>query len=275
MRITRFLVFLLLLFSIAASAVERIVSIGGDVTEIVFGLGAGQQVVARDSTSRYPAAVLKLPDIGYMRQLHAESILSMRPTLLLTSELAQPALALDRVRKVNIPVEVITGEGSLDAVPRKIQQIARILKREKEGKLLTEKYEKALLEVRKTPLNTKVLFIMNNTGMTPMVAGQNTAADAIITAAGAKNAAQGFSNYRPLSQEGVIASAPDLVLLSSDGAAALGGADRVWSLPGLALTPAAKSKNLLVLDTMGLLGFGLTTPEALAQLRRAMELAQP
>ncbi|MFP3787446.1 ABC transporter substrate-binding protein, partial [Burkholderia sp. SIMBA_024] len=63
-----------------AAAAERIVSIGGDVTEIAFALGAGDEIIARDSTSLQPEAVKPLPDVGYMRQLNAEGILALKPT---------------------------------------------------------------------------------------------------------------------------------------------------------------------------------------------------
>lgn len=63
----------------ASAAAERVISLGGDVTEIVYALNAGQQLVAKDSTSTWPAAAQKLPDVGYLRQLNAEGILSLRP----------------------------------------------------------------------------------------------------------------------------------------------------------------------------------------------------
>ena len=117
----------------------------------------------------------------------------------------------------------------------------------------------------------KMLFVVSHGGMSSMAAGQNTAADAMITSVGAKNAMQGFSRYRPLSQEGVIASAPDILLLTADGVKTLGGLDQVWKLPGVAMTPAGKNKRVLVLDDMSLLGFGLQTPVVMAQLRQAAE----
>ena len=116
-----------------------------------------------------------------------------------------------------------------------------------------------------------MLFVMSHGGMNSMAAGQDTAADAMITSVGAKNAMQGFSRYRPLSQEGVIASAPDILLLTADGIKSLGGMDQVWKLPGVAMTPAGKNKRVLVLDDMSLLGFGLQTPAVMTQLRQAAE----
>lgn len=264
---------LMVVFSMNAVAADRIVSVGGDVTEIVYALGAGDRLVARDTTSTLPAAQ-KLPDVGYMRQLNAEGILSLKPTMVLATELAEPSLVLRQIADVGVKVVPVSGKASLENVPHKIQQVASALNLEKQGVEVAQKYEQQLAAIPHTPLKTKVLFILSHGGMTPMAAGQDTAADAIIKASGAQNAMQGFSRYRPLSQEGVVASAPDLILLTTDGFKTLGNVNKVWELPGMALTPAAKNKQILVVDDMALLGFSLKTPEALAALRQAAERAQ-
>lgn len=149
--------------------------------------------------------------------------------------------------------------------------IADAINRSSQGKQLAERYQQQLAAVANTPLPVKVLFVMSHGGITPMAAGQQTAADAIIRAAGLKNAMQGFSRYRPLSQEGVIASAPDLLLVTTDGVRSIGGQENLWLLPGMALTPAGKNRRVLIVDDMALLGFGLETPQALGLLRKAAE----
>ncbi|WP_145533956.1 heme/hemin ABC transporter substrate-binding protein [Yersinia alsatica] len=255
-------------------AAERIVTIGGDVTEISYALGAGGEIVARDSTSLQPQAVQKLPDVGYMRMLNAEGILAMKPTMLLVSELAQPSLVLKQVADSGVNVVTVPGQTTPESVAVKINAVAAALHQQEKGQELIKDYQQRLGAVSNTPLPVKVLFVMSHGGLTPMAAGQNTAADAMIRAAGGNNAMQGFSRYRPLSQEGVIASAPDLLLITSDGVRALGGSEGIWKLPGMALTPAGKNKRLLVVDDMALLGFGLETPQVLAQLRKGMEQAQ-
>ena len=260
-----------LAFPLVAVAAERIVSIGGDVTEIAFALGAGDEVVARDSTSLHPAAVQKLPDVGYMRQLNAEGLLALKPTLILTTELAEPALVLKQLEDSGVKVVRIPGDTTVQAVPEKISVIADAINRSSQGKQLAERYQQQLAAVANTPLPVKVLFVMSHGGITPMAAGQQTAADAIIRAAGLKNAMQGFSRYRPLSQEGVIASAPDLLLVTTDGVRSIGGQENLWLLPGMALTPAGKNRRVLIVDDMALLGFGLETPQALGLLRKAAE----
>jgi hypothetical protein len=108
-------------------------------------------------------------------------------------------------------------------------------------------------------VNKRVLFILSHGGMNTMVAGKQTAADGAFRAAGLQNAMQGFDHYRSMSQEGVIASQPDLVVISADGLKGMGGEAGLWKLPGLAQTPAGRHKQVLVIDDMALLGFGPRT----------------
>jgi iron complex transport system substrate-binding protein len=178
---------------------------------------------------------------------------------------------LQQLSQNGVKVVRVPGTPSITTVPEKIEVIAGALNRQAEGEKLIATYRSQLSTIRHDALPVKMLFVMSHGGMSSMAAGQNTAADAMITSVGAKNAMQGFSRYRPLSQEGVIASAPDILLLTADGVKTLGGLDQVWKLPGVAMTPAGKNKRVLVLDDMSLLGFGLQTPVVMAQLRQAAE----
>ncbi len=269
--IKRGVIMLCALFSLSAQANGRIVSIGGDVTEIIYALHAEAELVGRDSTSTYPEAVKSLPDIGYMRQLNAEGILSLKPTLVLASDQSLPALALEQVKNSGINVVSVPGLPALETVPKKISAIAQALGKEDEGKKLIANYEQQVAAMPKNKLSTKVLFVMNYSGTTPMAAGQNTAADAIIGFAGGTNAMQGFKKYRPLSQEGIIAAAPELLLLTTAGFEAMGGKEKIWQLPGISQTPAGKNKRFLVVDDLALLGFTLKTPEVVSSLHKALE----
>lgn len=261
----------LLAMPVVVTASERVVAIGGDVTEIAYALGASDQLVARDSTSLHPAAATKLPDVGYMRQLNAEGILAMRPTLVLASAQAKPSLALEQVASSHVKVVTIPAANSLDGIDDKIAAVAQAMGKTAQGDALRQQVHTRLAAIPEKPLPVKVLFIMSHGGMTAMAAGQETAADAAIHAAGLQNAMQGFKRYQPMSQEGVIASQPQLVLVTADGVKTLGGEDNVWTLPGLAQTPAGKNRQLLVVDDMALLGFGLQTPDAILALRHKAE----
>jgi iron complex transport system substrate-binding protein len=74
---------------------SRIASIGGSLTEIVYALGQQEHLVARDSTSLYPQEALKLPDVGYMRQLSPEGVLSVNPSGILALQGSGPKEAVE------------------------------------------------------------------------------------------------------------------------------------------------------------------------------------
>ena len=254
-----------------SSAAERISSLGGDVTGIVYALEAPSQLVARDSTSSWRAATQSLPDVGYLRQLSTEGILSLRPTLVLASSQAQPSLVLQKVE--GSKVQVANGPGGYDAAAKdnKGQVIADALGKQTQGDALRKTLHDDMAKIPAQPLNKRVLFILSHGGSGALVAGQQTAADGAIKLAGLQNAMQGFDHYRTMSQEGVIASLPDLVVISADGLKGMGGEAALWKLPGLAQTPAGRNKQVLVIDDMALLGFGPRTPQALQQLRQKAE----
>ena len=78
----------------AEDPASRVVSIGGAVTEIVYALGEEARLVARDTTSNYPPEATALPDVGYIRRLSPEGVMSVRPDLILSEEGAGPPEAL-------------------------------------------------------------------------------------------------------------------------------------------------------------------------------------
>lgn len=255
----------------ATSANDRIVTIGGDITEIVFALGAGEQVVARDSTSLVPERVKALPDVGYMRMLNPEGVLSLKPTLVIASEAARPSLALKRIKDAGVNVINVTANYSLEAISEKIDTVANVLNKSNEGDRLKEEVTQAIAKVPTTPINKKIIYIMSHAGNIQLAAGQKTAADTLITLVGGKNAMQGFTSYRPLSQEGVIASQPDILMVTTEGLKAIGGVEKLWDFPGIKYTPAGKNKRYVVVNDMGLLGFTLSTPAVMSQIRQALE----
>lgn len=254
-----------------SAAQPKVVTLGGDVTEIVYALGAQHSLVARDSTSQWPPEATSLPDVGYLRQLNAEGILASRPGIVLASAQAQPSLALQQLQHNGVEVVTIPADADLSVIDKKIALIARAVDKVPQGEQLRHSLTQQIDALPDTPLNKRVLFILSHGGMTAMAAGQQTSADAAIRAAGLQNAMQGFSRYQPLSQEGVIASQADLVVISREGAESLGGETGIWSLPGLAHTPAGQHKQVLLIDDMALLGFSVRTPQAISQLRQKAE----
>ncbi|WGE85200.1 heme/hemin ABC transporter substrate-binding protein [Actinobacillus equuli] len=272
MKLVKFLAFLTACIGLnPALAQERIVSIGGDVTEIIYALGAEQALVGRDSTSIAPLAAQQLPDIGYMRQLNVEGILALKPTKVISSDVAQPSVVFEQLKSAGVTVERVPFEYTPESVIQKIQRVGTLVNKPQQAVKLAEKFANELKAVSTSPLDVRILFILNHAGSNYMAAGKNTVADSIIRLIGATNAMQNSIRFSPISQEGVIAARPDLLVLTKMSLESLGSIDKVWSLPGMALTPAAKKKNVIVLDDLAVLGFTLTTPTELLKMRQAAE----
>ena len=73
-------------------------TISGAITEVVYALGAEGQLVGTDTTSLFPAAAQKTPKVGYLRQLSAEGILSLKPDAVIATSEAGPPVVLDQLR---------------------------------------------------------------------------------------------------------------------------------------------------------------------------------
>jgi iron complex transport system substrate-binding protein len=84
------------------------------------------------------------PDVGYLRQLNAEGILSMRPTLVLASAQAQPSLALKQVEQSHVKVVTVPGSNDLSVIDEKVRVIAEATHQQAEGEILRGKLRQAL-----------------------------------------------------------------------------------------------------------------------------------
>lgn len=256
-------------------APRRIVSIGGAVTETVFALGFGDQVVAVDRTSVHPAAVHTLPNVGLPTQLSAEGILGVRPTLVVGPETIGPPAVLAQLRAARVTVHLVSAEKNLKGAEARIRGLARVLDRPTEGARLWASVEEGLQALPPAPAPApRVLFIYARGAGNLTVAGQGTAADEMIRLAGAQNAATGFEQYRPLTAEGLVGAQPDVLLITTTGLEAIGGRPRLWEVPGVDLTPAGKRQHVVVLEDSLLLSFGPRTALAASALRSALAEAR-
>lgn len=254
---------------------SRVVSIGGAVTEIVYALGKGGHLIARDSTSLYPPEAAKLPDVGYMRQLSPEGVLSVNPSAILMIEGSGPKPAIDVIKKSSIPVVTIPEGYDAEATKAKILAVGAALDADAEAEALAAKVSAdigaAVKAADQVPVEKRkrVLFVLTLQGGKIMAAGDHTAANGILKLAGAVNVAGEFQGYKPMNDEAVIAATPDVILMMSR--AGPGASDEeVLSHPAIKLTPAGKAGALLRLDGAATLGFGPRTADAIRTLSKAL-----
>jgi len=248
---------------------SRIVSIGGSVTEIIYALGEEERLVAVDTTSSYPEAAAELPNVGYMRALSAEGVLSTAPSLVLAIEDAGPPETMDVLAGASVPLVAIPNEFSLAGTIRKVRLIARILDAQERGeRLIRDIRESArrLDEIKsRVDARKRVMFVLTTRDGAVMAAGRNTPASKIIELAGADNALQGFEGFKMVDAEGIVQAAPEVILMMKRGNHTP-RPDDIFKIAAIKATPAGADRGFIAMDGLYLLGFGPRTPDAAREL---------
>lgn len=256
------------------SAAPRIVALGGVVTEILYAAGAQDRIVGVDTTSLYPPeAIGTKPNVGYVRALSAEGILSLTPSLVIAIDGAGPPDAVklvedSGVRVAHIP-DVFTAEGVVD----RIRRVAELGGEKARGEAMAATAAASFRTLEAARLRIaapkRVLFVLSLQNGKVMAGGRKTAADAIIRLAGAINAADGFDGYKPMTDEAVVAAAPDFILVMNRGEPVMSAA-QIFAMPVFATTPAARARGFAAMDALYLLGFGPRAPDAARDLMTAI-----
>ncbi|MBA8880003.1 heme/hemin ABC transporter substrate-binding protein [Phyllobacterium myrsinacearum] len=259
----------------------RVVSIGDSITEIVYALGEEGHLVGRDQTSTYPEAAQKLPNVGYMRALSPEGVLSINPTAIIAVEGSGPKETIDVLKKASVPFVFVPEDYTGQSISAKIRVVGTALGVDDKAEKLASQVEKDLLAAEDATKNIKnrkrVLFVLSAQGGKIMASGTKTAANGIIALAGADNAITEYPGYKALTDEAIITAKPDVILVmdrggdhSSDNADLLANA-------AIAATPAGKDKKIIRMGGQYLLGFGPRAPKAIHELAEAIygnELSQ-
>ncbi|TPW30603.1 hemin ABC transporter substrate-binding protein [Martelella alba] len=256
---------------------SRLVAIGGSVTEIIYALGAGDQLVGRDTTSMYPPQAMALPDIGYMRQLAPEGVLSVDPSAIIAIEGSGPPETLDVLRHADVTFAEIPETYDRAGIVGEITAIGDLLGRQAEAQALagtvTAKLDPILArnEARPAASRKKALFILSLSGGKVMASGTGTAANGVLTMAGLDNAAGSFSGYKALTDEAIIEAAPDVIIMMSgvEGNHAVSDEDAL-AQPALALTPAGENHAIFRVDPIATMSFGPRFADGIEALSSAV-----
>ena len=265
----KYILFLLLAFSVFSTQAQRIITAGSAITETVCALGDCSKIVASDRTSLYPAEIQKLPSIGYRTSISAEGIISLKPTLFIVEQDYVKAEVIDQIKSTGITVLAMDRTFSWEGTQELIQKIATALNRQTEGKKLIAKIESELSEAKKiisqSGTTPRVLCVFNRDKSALNIAGSQTFSE-ILKYAGATPAVTGVAGYKPLSTETLITSKADFILMFENGVQALGGVEGVLAIPGVQQLPAGKKKQIIAMDGSKLSNFGPRFGEAVIAL---------
>ncbi|MBR2657718.1 MAG: ABC transporter substrate-binding protein [Loktanella sp.] len=253
-----------------AETPSRVIAAGGSVAEIIHALGAGDLLIARDTTSSFPPEVETLPDIGYVRALSAENLVAMDPDMIIAEHDAGPPEVLEVLMRTGIPLVMVPQALDPDGVTAKIAAVAVALNLPDKGQALQDSVAAKLDEARAAgaalPAAPRVMFILSMQGGRLLVGGAGSSAEAMITLAGGTNAVTGLDGYKPLTDEAAIAAAPDLILMMDRGGDHAVTLTDIAAHPALRLTPAGAEGRVVTMDGLYLLGFGPRTGDAALEL---------
>jgi len=252
---------------------NRIVTLGGTITETVYALGAGGDIVGTDISSIYPAETDKLPKLGYWRRLSPEGVLSLKPNLILATYDTGPQNVLDQFEKAGIKVIKIPAVFTFNQVKENIELIAKAINKEKEAKKIIAKLDKEYKplssKITKLKYSPKTLFLYLRNGKILDAGGNNTPADGMISIAGGTNVAKSLEGWKIVTNEFFLTSQPDVIIVTKTGLESAGGMEALKNIPGLSATPAIKNNKVLVYDDIEFLGFGPRFTESLSKLYKS------
>lgn len=254
------------------------VDLYGTLAEIVFGLGLGDRVVARDSSTGFPSAQ-HLPVVtpgGH--DLNAEAILDLDPTVVLTDTSIGPPEVQQQLREAGVDVVFFAEDRSLGGVPARIRGVAETLGVPDAGEALVAQFEQDLRDAAAVapdldePLRVAFLYVRGTAGVY-LLGGPGSGADDLIEAVGAVDVGTELGLERPftpLTSESMIAAAPDVLLVMSGGLESVRGIDGLLQLPGIAQTPAAEHRRVVDMADTDLLSFGPRSGRVVAALADAL-----
>lgn len=249
--------------------VKRIVSLHGTLSEILVELGLEKELVGVDVTSTYPKSLEKITNLGHVRALQIEPILSTKPThVLVFADEINPELE-GQLKQAKVEVIKLERDYSIEGTQKVIQAIGAFTGKADEADKLIETVKKSTSSLKKASNKgnqPKVLFIYARGAGTLMVAGEGTPLEKMIQLANGQNAVSGFDDFKPLTPETVIAANPDIILMFDSGAQSLQGTEGILAIPGIKQTNAGKNKKIITMDGQLLSGFGPRIGDAIQML---------
>jgi iron complex transport system substrate-binding protein len=227
---------------------QRIVSLAPSNTEILFAIGAGDQVVGRDQLSDYPEDAKKATDIGpAFETLNTELIVSLKPDLVLAAEINTPE-QVKQLEELGLTVYYLNNPLTLEDMYGNLEIVAQLTGHEQETATLIE-----LLKARVAAVDEKIAPISSRPGVfyeldatdpaKPFTAGKGTFITQLIERAGGHNIASDLDGYPQMSLEQVVAADPAFIIL---GDARYGVTpESIAQRPGWENLSAVKSGNVL------------------------------
>ena len=252
----------------------RIVTMTAGLTETVFALGLGDRVVGRDLSSTLEAAA-DLPIVTSGHDVSAESVLALRPTLVLVDEDTGPKEALEQIAAAGVTVTTVEKAVTIEEIVPRVLAVADVLGVAERGRAVAERIEADLTSIAWPGGDRPVVsfLYLRGTASVYLLGGPGAGPDSLIAAAGGIDGgeAAGLGQpFTPLTPEALVAAAPDIFLVTTTGLESVGGLEGMLTLSGVAQTPAGQARRVIAIEDGLLFSFGPRTPGLIASLHDEM-----
>jgi len=260
---------------------QRIVCLSKHLTEMVFAIGKGHNIVAVDLSSTYPDSAKLLKTVGYHRALSPESIIAMNPDLVIHSNDIGPENVLPQITKAGLNIKSFGGASTIDSAKLLLKELGSFFGEEKNADSIIKKMDADIAiateslkakNITDTP-NVMIIHFGRANNVYFVMSGRGGTGDKMIKLAGGKTVKYDAKGARQISAEAVATSNPDIIIATDFGYDQMGSMEKfIAGVPGVALTNAGKNKNIVRFEEHDLIYFGPRSGENIIKL---MNLLHP
>lgn len=261
----------------------RIVCLSKHLTEMVFALGKGHDIVAVDLSSTYPDSAKLLKTVGYHRALSPEGIISMNPDLVIHSNDIGPENVLPQITKAGLQVKAFGGANTIDSAKLLLKDLGKFFGEETKAEALCKKMDLDIaaaadtltaMHITDTP-RVMIIHFGRANNVYFVMSGRKAVGDKMIGLAGGKVALYDGKGARQMSAEAVAAANPDIIIATDFGYDQMGSMEKfIEGVPGVALTNAGKNKRIVRFEEHDLIYFGPRTGNNIIKLSRLLHPSQ-
>jgi iron complex transport system substrate-binding protein len=257
----------------------RIVCLSKQLTEMVFALGKGHDLVAVDLSSTYPDSAKLLKTVGYHRALSPESIIAMNPGLVIHSNDIGPENVLPQITNAGLNIKAFGGANTIDSARLLLKQLGAFFGEAAKADSLCKKMDKDIAiaadSLKSIPaVDTPRVMIIHfgRAGNVYFVmSGRAGVGDEMIKLAGGRVVTYDAKGARQISGEAIATANPDVIIATDYGYDKMGSMDKFISdVPGVALTNAGKHKRIVRFEEHDLVYFGPRTGENIIKLMKLL-----
>jgi iron complex transport system substrate-binding protein len=226
---------------------HRVVCLVPSVTDTVFALGSGDDVVAVSDYTTFPPAALKKPSIGSLVNPSIETILSYHPDLVLGTSIPGSTETAAKLNTVGVPVYLVDPHG-LAGILRSVDSVGEALNRAPQAAALNADLTRRIAAVKARTAGKPAPRVLVPVWYDPIITiGKHAFITEIIEAAGARSVTDDLiPDWPQVSMETVIARAPDALLLFRGGKVSI---DLLRQRPGWSSLPAIEAGKVYYVDS--------------------------